>query len=79
MHEFMHVSCLTLQLGTVCRFNQKYGTLGVLDYLHGTDELFQKSKQCKRHFVLLGLSSAKELYPDPPKTKGKEASPVKYE
>ena len=52
------------------RFNQNYGVMGVLDRLHGTDEAFRRSKSHDRHVVLLGLSSARELYPDPPKGKG---------
>ena len=56
-----------------CRFNQNFGVMGVLDRLHGTDEQFRRSKNYERHVVLLGLDSAKELYPDPPK--GKKACP----
>ena len=52
------------------RFNQNYGVMGVLDRLHGTDKAFRRSKSHDRHVVLLGLSSARELYPDPPKGKG---------
>ena len=53
----------------VFRFNQMYGVMGVLDRLHGTDEQFRRSKNYDRHVVLFGLSSAKQLYPDPPKGK----------
>ena len=49
------------------RFNQIYGVIGILDRLHGTDELFRQSKEHKRHFLLLGLLSAKEIVPDKPK------------
>ena len=47
-----------------CRFNQNYGVLGILDRLHGTDGVFVNSIEHKRHFVLLGLASAKELVPN---------------
>ena len=53
------------------RFNQIFGTLGILDRLHGTDELFRQSRGYERHFLLLGLTPAKELIPEPPK-KGEE-------
>ena len=43
--------------------------MGVLDRLHGTDEVFRRSKSHDRHIVLLGLSSAREMFPDPPKGK----------
>lgn len=46
------------------RFNQCYGVVGILDYLHGTDILFRESGAYKRHTLLLGLTPAKELYPD---------------
>lgn len=41
-----------------------YGVIGVLDYLHGTDSSFRHSSKLKRHFVLLGTASAKEIVPD---------------
>jgi len=44
--------------------------MGILDRLHGTDETFRQTKSYERHIVLLGLSSAKDLYPNPPKAKG---------
>lgn len=46
-----------------------YGVMGVLDRLHGTDEQFRQSKNHERHIMLLGLTPAKDLYPDPPKGK----------
>lgn len=49
------------------RFNQCFGVLGILDYLHGTDDLFRSNKAFDRHTILTGLTPAKELYPDPPK------------
>ena len=48
----------------VYRFNQNYGTLGVLDRLHGTDQAFRHSKSYERHFVLRGLIPARQLIPD---------------
>jgi len=60
---------LMLPCMCVYRFNQMYGVMGVLDRLHGTDSQFRQSKNYDRHTVLFGLSSAKQLYPDPPKGK----------
>lgn len=54
---------------SVVRFNQCYGVLGILDYIHGTNDLFRQSGAYKRHTLLLGLTPAKELYPDLPKGK----------
>lgn len=44
-----------------------FGTLGILDRLHGTDSLFRKSKAHERHFLLLGLTPANQVIPDDPK------------
>jgi len=41
--------------------------MGVLDRLHGTDEMFRRSKNYERHVVLLGTDSARQLIPNPPK------------
>ena len=49
---------------SLCRFNQMYGVMGVLDRLHGTDEMFRKSKQHERHIVVLGLTPIKHIIPD---------------
>ncbi|XP_051023231.1 fatty acid hydroxylase domain-containing protein 2-like [Acomys russatus] len=49
------------------KFNQCYGTLGVLDHLHGTDVMFKKSKAYQRHVILLGFTPLSESIPDPPK------------
>ncbi|XP_065670193.1 fatty acid hydroxylase domain-containing protein 2 isoform X2 [Hydra vulgaris] len=46
------------------KFVNNFGTLGVLDRLHGTDNLFIKTKAYDRHIMLLGLAPAKELFPD---------------
>ncbi|XP_058460580.1 fatty acid hydroxylase domain-containing protein 2-like [Malaya genurostris] len=52
-HDFHHL-----------KFNQFYGVLGFLDWLHGTDDLFRQSKSSKRHRNLLGTRSAREVFPD---------------
>ena len=58
-----------------------------MDRLHGTDEAFRRSKNYDRNIILLGLTSARELFPDPPKIKkpsqqdtvnGAAASEVSY-
>lgn len=51
----------------VPRFNQCYGVLGVLDFLHGTDTVFRQTKAFERHKVLLGFTPLSESIPDPPK------------
>lgn len=51
----------------VLRFNQCYGVLGVLDFLHGTDKMFRQTKAFERHKVLFGLTPLSESIPDPPK------------
>ncbi len=48
----------------LCRFNECYGSLGLLDYLHSTDLSFRKRSNYKRHVILTGRDSARELYPD---------------
>lgn len=57
-HDFHHL-----------KFNQNYGVLGVLDRLHGTDNLFRQSPIYQRHIMLLSLVPLKQLYPDNPKKK----------
>ena len=49
------------------RFTNCFGTLGILDRLHGTDEQFRKSKKYQRHILLLGLTPMSETFPDEPK------------
>lgn len=54
------------------KFNNNFGATGFLDWLHNTDKDYRKSLQKKRAHILLGLSSARELVPDPAKAvKGK--------
>ncbi|XP_069114134.1 fatty acid hydroxylase domain-containing protein 2-like [Argopecten irradians] len=40
------------------KFTGNYGVLGILDWLHGTDKHFRKSKQSRRHKLIF---SAREL------------------
>ncbi|NWU93047.1 FXDC2 protein, partial [Upupa epops] len=55
-HDFHHL-----------KFNQCYGVLGVLDYLHGTDTVFRQSKAFERHRVLLSFTPLSESIPEAPK------------
>lgn len=48
------------------KFNQNYGVLGVLDRLHGTDNMFRASKAYERHFLLLGFIPMAQQFPDAP-------------
>jgi sterol desaturase/sphingolipid hydroxylase (fatty acid hydroxylase superfamily) len=57
-HDFHHL-----------KFNQCYGVLGILDYIHGTDTQFRESVSYSRHKLNLSLIPARYLYPD--KVKGK--------
>jgi fatty acid hydroxylase domain-containing protein 2 len=41
-HDFHHLA-----------FNVNYGVLGVLDWLHGTDEPYRGSEQCARNYVFM--------------------------
>ncbi len=41
-----------------CRGIENYGTVGFLDWLHGTNQRFQSSPAYKRHFVIWGLTPA---------------------
>ncbi|KAM9289062.1 fatty acid hydroxylase domain-containing protein 2 [Morus bassanus] len=55
-HDFHHL-----------KFNQCYGVLGVLDYLHGTDTVFRQTKAYQRHRVLLSLTPLSESIPEAPR------------
>ncbi|KAM8993805.1 fatty acid hydroxylase domain-containing protein 2 isoform 2-T2 [Ara ararauna] len=55
-HDFHHL-----------KFNQCYGVLGVLDYLHGTDTVFRQTKAYERHRVLLSLTPLSKSIPDAPR------------
>lgn len=52
-HDFHHL-----------KFTNNFGVLGVLDRLHGTDDMFRKSKCYDRHIMLLGLTPLKQSIPD---------------
>ena len=52
-HDFHHL-----------KFNQCYGVLGILDYLHGTDTLFRSNKAYQRHIMLLSSTPVRETFPD---------------
>ena len=52
-----------------CRFNNMFGVLGILDRVHGTDNLFRQSKSYERHFLSTSLTPVRELIPDAPKPK----------
>ncbi len=54
---------------TFDRFNQCYGSLGILDWLHSTDGSFRKGTSYQRHVILTGLTPANDLYPDAKKLK----------
>lgn len=51
------------------KFNQCYGVLGILDYLHGTDGRFRASPSGARHVILRSFSSARDTFPDSLKEK----------
>ncbi|XP_077984393.1 fatty acid hydroxylase domain-containing protein 2-like [Glandiceps talaboti] len=53
------------------KFVNNYGVLGVLDRLHGTDNLFRASKAYQRHFMLLCWTPVLQQVPDDPKLKSK--------
>jgi len=46
------------------KFNQCYGVLGILDYLHGTDKQFRASRAYERHTTLLSSTPLRESHPD---------------
>ncbi|XP_074650551.1 fatty acid hydroxylase domain-containing protein 2-like [Tubulanus polymorphus] len=56
------------------KFNQCYGVLGVLDWLHGTDSLFRESKAYQRHYTLLNTEPLSKQYPDDPKKESATAT-----
>jgi len=45
-------------------FNWNYGTLGLLDWIHGTDMKFRRTVQSKRHRLLYHLTPAHIIFPD---------------
>ncbi|XP_055523517.1 fatty acid hydroxylase domain-containing protein 2-like isoform X2 [Wyeomyia smithii] len=52
-HDFHHL-----------KFNQCYGVLGFLDWLHGTNSLFMSSKQSERDYILTKFMPVREIHPD---------------
>ncbi|XP_054157515.1 fatty acid hydroxylase domain-containing protein 2-like isoform X2 [Oppia nitens] len=46
------------------KFNQNFGTFGLLDWIHGTNNEFYKSIAYKRHRVFMSCQPIKQLYPD---------------
>lgn len=60
-HDFHHL-----------KFNECYGVLGILDYLHGTDKLFRSSAEYRRHIVSFKMDSLRDLFPDETKQKLKQ-------
>lgn len=59
-HDFHHL-----------KFNQCFGVLGVLDWLHGTNTMFVSSKQAERDYIMTRFRPLREVHPDNP---GKEAT-----
>lgn len=57
-HDFHHL-----------KFNQCYGFLGILDYLHGTDTLFRSNINYQRHIMVLSTTPVRELFPENKKEK----------
>ncbi|CAK9016580.1 Fatty acid hydroxylase domain-containing protein 2, partial [Durusdinium trenchii] len=47
-------------------FNVNYGPIGLLDWYFATDTKFRNHVASKRHFMLRGMTPARELIPDPP-------------
>lgn len=54
------------------RFNVNYGSMGLLDWLHGTDMLFHGTVQEKRHHTLYSLTPVSQTFPDKDKDSNKE-------
>jgi fatty acid hydroxylase domain-containing protein 2 len=46
------------------KFNENFGTFGILDSLHGTSKNFEKSVNFLRHKTLFSFKSLRELIPD---------------
>ncbi|CAH1799955.1 unnamed protein product [Owenia fusiformis] len=46
------------------KFNWNFGTIGVLDWFHGTDEQFNKSVESRRHRTLYGTKPIYEVIRD---------------
>ncbi|GAB6026420.1 Methylsterol monooxygenase 1 [Chamberlinius hualienensis] len=59
-HDFHHL-----------KFNQNFGTIGFLDWLHGTDVEFRKSISFKRHHTVFGFIPVNVSMPSEKKPMGK--------
>ncbi|XP_055586313.1 fatty acid hydroxylase domain-containing protein 2-like isoform X2 [Uranotaenia lowii] len=46
------------------KFTECYGTFGIMDWIHGTDQGYRKSKQYQRDQILWTTKTARELIPD---------------
>ena len=64
-HDFHHL-----------KFNQCYGVLGILDYLHGTDILFRSNKAYQRHVMLLSSTPLRDSIPEEGKQKFVESKKI---
>jgi hypothetical protein len=53
-----------LDICFISRTNECFGASGILDWLHGTDKLFRKLPNGKRHTILKTLIPAKDKFPD---------------
>nr|CDJ84994.1 Fatty acid hydroxylase domain containing protein [Haemonchus contortus] len=51
-------------------FNECFGVLGILDYIHGTAKNFRRSIHFKRHTTYFSLKPIKEIIPDSDITSG---------
>lgn len=52
-HDFHHL-----------KFNNCFGVLGILDRLHGTDNMFRKTEAYKRHILMLNFIPPRQAFPD---------------
>lgn len=52
-HDFHHL-----------KFNQCFGVLGILDYIHGTDKQFRAGVHFTRHVTSLSLEPVRNIFPD---------------
>ncbi|XP_055611249.1 fatty acid hydroxylase domain-containing protein 2-like [Uranotaenia lowii] len=46
------------------KYTDCYGPFGIMDWLHGTEGSFRKTKQFQRDRILLTTRSAREIFPD---------------
>ena len=61
----MHVrEYLKIKTFLFFRFNDNFGSMGWLDWFHGTDKRYRKTAEHQRHGFLLTLTPAKIHIPD---------------